>query len=146
MNTLITFCAEYLIYIATAYAVFEVYRSKDNRLMKLCVVLGAAALAWLASHFLKNIFMHPRPDLPLAYASSDPYSFPSGHASYMFALASAMYAIKKKPAYILFVLAILTGIGRVAIRVHFWYDIIGGAILGFAIATALIFIVQKFRK
>ncbi len=61
-------------------------------------------------------------------------SFPSGHATAMFAIAASLYFYDKKLGFWLFVMAVLTGICRVIISVHYPSDILGGAVLGIAVA------------
>ena len=149
MNIIIIFCAEALIFIAVAYAMLHVYfkHEKRHHIRHIAMVLGAAVLSWAASHFLKNIIAHPRPDLTFALIDpNDPYSFPSGHASFMFALAFTMYAIDRRAAWILLVLATITGISRVLVGVHYWYDIVGGAVLGLIVAVVVTALGKRFIK
>lgn len=149
MNFFIIFCAQALIFIAAAYAVLHVYfkHEKKHHLRHMAMVLGTAAVSWVIAHFLKDFIAHPRPDLSLAQISpSDPYSFPSGHASFMFALAFTMYAIDRKAVPILIILAILTGIARVLVGVHYWYDIVGGAFLGLIVATVVTTLGKRFIR
>lgn len=149
MNLLIIFCAQALIFIAVVYAVLHVYfkHEKRHHIRHIAMVLGAAVLSWVMAHFLKDIVAHPRPDLAMALINpGDPYSFPSGHASFMFALAFAMHVFDKKAARILFILAVLTGIARVLVGVHFWYDIVGGVALGLIVSIVVVTLGKRFIK
>jgi membrane-associated phospholipid phosphatase len=49
----------------------------------------------------------------------------------------------RKPAVILLVLALFTGAARVLAGVHFWYDIVGGAILGYMTAYVAWYLYKK---
>jgi len=64
-------------------------------------------------------------------------SFPSGHAVFYFALAASLYKHNRAWGIGLFVAATLMGIGRMYVGVHWFSDIIGGAVIG--IATVWVF-------
>ena len=57
-------------------------------------------------------------------------SFPSGHASVFFALATAVFLFNKKWGYCFFVGAILIGLARIFVGVHWPLDIAGGLAVG----------------
>jgi undecaprenyl-diphosphatase len=65
------------------------------------------------------------------YRSTDPHSFPSGHAARSFMLA--ILAIGLGPTWFAIILVIwapLVGLARVAMGVHYLSDIIAGALIG----------------
>jgi undecaprenyl-diphosphatase len=66
----------------------------------------------------------------LAYHNPDESSFPSGHASFFFALATVVYLYDKRLGILFFISALLISIPRVFIGVHWPSDIIAGAIVG----------------
>lgn len=141
MNSIWIFAAEYFIYISTLLAVSYVLFMHERRhhLQHIAVIVGSAIIAWALSHVLKDLIAHPRPDLTMALVIPDSvYSFPSGHAALMAGLAFAAYYYSKKGAAVLFFLAVLTGIARVVVGVHWWYDIVGGFILGFVVAWLVV--------
>lgn len=81
-------------------------------------------------------------------------SFPSGHTASLFAAAVALvmfYKVKGLPAL---GVAILVGISRIYLCMHFPTDVLGGALIGsvcgvagyFLMKTAKKFILQKFVK
>ena len=57
-------------------------------------------------------------------------SFPSGHSASLFAIALAIYFYNKKLGYGMFVLAFLASFSRVIGGIHYFGDILGGAIIG----------------
>ncbi len=64
-------------------------------------------------------------------------SFPSGHAATSFACAALLAWLTPLPKVALFGLAALIAFSRVYVGVHYPLDVLGGAALGLAIATAL---------
>lgn len=57
-------------------------------------------------------------------------SFPSGHATALFAIAMAVYFYNKKLGNWLFFIAVVVSIARVIAGVHFPSDVLAGAIVG----------------
>lgn len=138
----IYYLAVYPIYLAVAYAVLHVIfrHERKNHIRHILIILGGAITAWCVATFLKEIIAHPRPDLTNAlFIPSDQYSFPSGHSTFMFMLAFSMYSFDKKAFAFLAFLAIVTGVARVLSGVHYWYDIIAGAVLAWFVARVVIY-------
>lgn len=147
MNQIIIIFAAYLIYVAALYSAIHVFWKHDRKhfIRDAAFLLGTATVSWVISHFLKGVIAHPRPDAALALiVPDDTYSFPSGHASFMFALAFAMNHFSWRAGFILVLLATLTGLARVAAGVHYPLDIIGGAILGYFVSCVAIFFYKKY--
>ena len=149
MNQIIIFCASYLIYIGAVYAGFHVLLKHERRhyIQHGFIIFGSAVCAWVIAHVLKGAIAHPRPDFASALIiPDDTYSFPSGHATFMFALAFSMYSFDKRAGMIIGALALITGISRVLAGVHFWYDILGGLVLGAGVASIIVILAQRFIK
>ncbi len=149
MNELIIICAKYLLFVSALIVIVALCRKGITKrgVKNFVVIFGSATLAWVVAHILKGIIAHPRPDLAVAIImSDDTYSFPSGHATFMFALASSyLYLIgNNRTTKLLFALALATGIARVLAGIHFWYDIIGGLVLGACVAYALSLLAKKY--
>ena len=105
--------------------------------------VGVAALtADLISYGLREAIGRTRP--PLVHPQPKPLvstphsgSFPSGHTTIAFACATVLAGIAPKLAVPCFVLAAAIGFSRIYVGVHYPLDVIGGAALGLAVATAL---------
>ncbi len=149
MNQIIYFCATYLIYIASAYAFLHVILKHEQRhhIKHIAIIFGSGIMAWIIGHFLKNVIAHQRPDMANALLiPNDIYSFPAGHATFMFALAFSLYTFDKRAGTIIFILGIISGVSRVLAGVHYWYDIVGGFILGGLIAYIVVVSTKSFRS
>ncbi len=105
------------------------------------VALGAWSLllSHLAVQIVKRNTVRPRPDVAiqgnsLVYAP-DRFSFPSGHASSAMTVA-CVYSLQMPPYAMLFIaIAVLIGMSRVRLGVHFFSDVIAGQAI--SIATVL---------
>src|SRR3989338_7947960 len=73
-------------------------------------------------------------------------AFPSGHASFYFALATGVYLYNKKAGYIYLILAGLMGFARIFVSVHWPLDILAGAGLGIVTAILVNYLKQKMSR
>jgi len=102
----------------------------------------AVTVADLATRGLKGVIDIERPSSryaeprPLVTAPHD-HSFPSGHAATSFAAATILTAARPRWGWLWFALALAVGFSRVYVGVHYPLDIVGGAVLGIVVATAL---------
>ncbi|MEN9337720.1 MAG: hypothetical protein RIQ41_34 [Candidatus Parcubacteria bacterium] len=143
MHFVILFCAIVLIFVAILFAFFRVLvrHEKKHHLRHIVMLAGTSLGSWYAAFFLKNVLLLPRPDAthalfhPLAMYS---HGLPSGHAAFMFALASTMHFFDKRAGKLLYILAFITGVARILAGVHFWYDIVAGALLGITVSFVVV--------
>jgi len=122
---------------AMAIAVF--FFLKVNHLLAYEVVLGSLSL-WLVVELMKALICRTRPYIKLADARivgsrAGGHSFPSGHTSQIFflaALISHYHHFALSGWLILYGVALLVGITRIYVGMHYPRDVMGGAALGTA--------------
>lgn len=101
------------------------------REVTLCAALAAAATAVVVTA-LKYTVRRSRPvERTEFYAlKSDRYSFPSGHAARMAAIAVAIGHFHPAVGVIGYVLALIVGLCRILVRVHYASDVLTGLLMG----------------
>jgi len=130
---------------------------KKTRKTGACV-LGAVALGAVATNFiLKDLVGRARPFLNAAGApyrdwwafvgspAEDGFSFPSGHATAAMAAMTVLFAKgNKKLSWLWFGAALLMGISRCYLMVHYPSDVLGGLLAGALGAWLSIALVERF--
>lgn len=133
----IIFLAVYLPFLTVALAAWYLVVDRKS-LHQFILVFFSAGVAAVISKILKMLIHAPRPGIVLpdtqALFVKTSYAFPSDHATFFMALAVAMFFVNKKSGYVFIFSALLIGLSRVAAGVHFPVDILGGFILGGAVA------------
>ena len=115
--------------------------------LALLLCLGTTAL--VCNVTLKPMVGRMRPYDLLGFSILVPpladFSFPSGHTSSSFAAATAIYAMNRKWGIVAYVFAVLMGISRLYLGVHFPTDVLAGAVIGFVIASFYFMLVRKIK-
>ena len=114
------------------------------------IVIFAIAVILLTdatSHILKDLFQRPRPFHPLRDATHlVSFSFPSNHASNMFALATFLSYNYSRSGLPCFPLAALVGYSRIYVGSHYPFDVLGGALWGVLIGLLGAAAVQRLMR
>jgi undecaprenyl-diphosphatase len=135
----VTFSASFLIWFMFAGLAFLWF--VDGRLKKEQALhaLFASLIAWIFTQMIKGLIPTLRPfqingDLPMTMTIPFDASFPSGHAAAAFALATSIWMHNKKTGTLFIAGAVLVGWGRIASNVHYFGDVLAGAILGITVS------------
>jgi len=130
------FCADYLGYILLVIlALFFVLNYIKNWRMFLESIIAAIVTKFVLVAIIRAIWFRPRPFVALNFAplidqSATEASFPSGHASFYFALSTIVYCYNKKVGILFYIASLFIAISRVFVGVHWPLDVVAGAILG----------------
>lgn len=106
---------------------------------------------FVLAEIIRFIWFRPRPFvvenfIPLISQSSTEASFPSGHATFYFSLATIVYFYNKKLGIIFFVASFFIALSRVFVGVHWPSDILAGAILGVLMGYFLNWLFRNHAK
>jgi len=109
-------------------------------------VIISVAVVWSCQLSLAYLINRRRPfqqnhEKPLLKILWNTPSFPSGHTSLACAMAAAVFVQDPVWGAGFFILAAIVGLSRVAVGVHYFSDIIGGAVLGIGVGTVVVLLV-----
>ena len=81
----------------------------------------------------------PEGDWGAVYRNADPHSFPSGHAARMLMLSVIIFGLGcPLPGFLVLLWGLGVSFARVALGVHFLSDLLGGWIIGIALAQVIL--------
>ena len=151
----IIFLASYFSYILVVifcallfFAPYPYFRPTKMRIFWVVICSGVVARLG-ATEIIRFFYHRPRPFMLYhvhQLISEREWSFPSGHATFFFAIAAAIYFYNKKWGIAFFLAALVMGIARVVAGVHWPSDIIGGALVGIASAWLVNYAVERSFK
>ncbi len=147
LDELIVLLVGYLGYILLALAIFLLLAKVKNWRRQLHVfsifLLSVILSRGLITEIIRFFYSRPRPFVVLNFPPLINHdltgSFPSGHMTFYFVLALAVFLINRKWAWFFVVSVILMGLARIAAGVHWPSDILGGIL----IAIISYFLVKK---
>lgn len=150
MDAIIIFFAKYFPYaVMLAFLALLFYSGYEKRekIKILWTALFSTAIARFGVTELIRFFYHrPRPFVALntePLFAEHSWSFPSGHAAFFFALAASLYFYNKKWGVWFFLGATIISVARVIAGVHYSSDILGGALVGIAVAYVVYKLANK---
>lgn len=111
-------------------------------------VIAAAISRFLIANVIRWIWFRPRPfvdnSVNLLFSYPNEAAFPSGHATFYFALATVVFLRERKAGTWFFIGAFLICLGRVFSGIHWPSDILAGVVIGVIVGWVLNKIAKKF--
>ncbi len=147
MDSIIIFGAKYLYILVLIIALADFLRqSKNKRIETIFLAVIALPLTYILGKILGHFYYDPRPFVQNNFTPLIPHSpdngFPSDHALLVGSIAAVWMFLNKRLSLVLWLIALLVGLSRVAAGIHHPLDIIGG----FIIAVICAFIADKIFR
>lgn len=122
--------------------------SKKYRKTGFLVLIGLLIGLIVGNGIVKNLVARERPcwintDFKLLIATPKDFSFPSGHTQASVIAATIITLSHRKWGWIVIPLATIIAFSRLYLYVHFPTDVLGGALMGFAIGIVTYFLGNK---
>lgn len=157
LDTFFIVLTKYGISIISVYVAYFLFYSAPKRVptigkkfhvyLRGLEVTLSAGMAWFVVYCIKVIVQIPRPFTTLsdvrALITQTGYSFPSGHATVAFAIATAVYIYYRPLGKTLFIFAFLIALSRIYVAVHYPVDVVVGAVLGCGIAVGVHYVGRR---
>ena len=137
------FCSDALGYVLLFVVfLFVIFNYKKYWKMAVEGIVAAVLTKFVLAEFIRFLWFSPRPFvalnfIPLIDQSAKEASFPSGHASFYFALSTIVYFYNKKLGVFFYTCSFIIVLSRVFVGVHWPSDILTGAILGILMGWGL---------
>ena len=113
------------------------------------LLLLSLGLVWCVTELIKAGVSFPRPQQLLSgvhvlstFGSYD--SFPSAHTAFAFATAVFVYHYSRRAGLLAILLAVLVGVSRIFVGVHFPIDVLAGAVLGTMIPWGIVSLLRHY--
>lgn len=125
--------------------------SPKQRETGVLVLLALLCSFILCNLLLKNLVERPRPfayleSIQLLIDMPHDYSFPSGHTSAGFAVATVFFLKKLRGKWAMLLFAMAVAFTRLYLYVHFPSDILGGVVTGILSGYVSVFLVNRWEK
>ncbi len=148
MNSIIIICAEYL-YLVLLLAAAIFFFKQPRKIQKSMIICGVivAPLSYILAKIGSHLYYDTRPFVVGHFIPLIPHAldngFPSDHMLLVSAVAMIVTFYNKRLGAILWVLALLVGIARVAAGIHHVTDIAGSIIFVLIAAAVYYFALGK---
>ena len=152
LDNLAIFFAVYLGYVLFFWlAMFLIFDIKKYWRMVVEALIAALFVRFVLVEFFYWLHFRFRPFTSGYFTQLIEYdaqktSFPSGHASFYFALSTIIFAYNKKAGIVFYICSFLMVISRVFVGVHWPSDILAGAIVGTFMGWAINKLFKKIHE
>lgn len=152
LDGVIGFLANYLTYFLVIAVLVFLYRSKFRPREKLfaliTLVLSAVVSRGIVTEVIRFFYDRPRPfdalNITPLFLDSNP-SFPSGHTTFLFAIALVLFYFNRKVGWWFTALSLLVVLSRVAAGVHWPSDVLGGLVVAFVSVWTVRRLLKKYE-
>ncbi|MBN1824301.1 MAG: glycosyltransferase family 39 protein [Endomicrobiales bacterium] len=127
-----------IVIVAVGFVLWHAKREKFYA--ELILLIGIVSVGGIIIHVLKDTFDRWRPllifgdSVRVFHEKLTLGSFPSGHTQIAFGVATYLASRFKRYWWAYYLMALMAGLSRVYIGVHFPVDVVGGAIIGSGVA------------
>jgi undecaprenyl-diphosphatase len=148
LNTFFIFMAEYMVFVLAFIAlVFWFTRREENRMMIISATISFI-LAEMIGKIAGKLHSNNQPFAELSNVNkliekAVDNSFPSDHTILFFAFCMTFFIYQKRWRYIWIVLALIGGVSRIWVGVHYPADVIAGAVISIFSAFIASFIIYR---
>lgn len=149
-DAVVIFFGHYFPYVLVLFFALLLFFSgyaKREKVRIFGVTVASMLIARLGvTELIRFLYHRPRPFVAHqvhALLIDDAWSFPSGHAALFFAMATALYLYNKTWGIGFFIAALLITVSRVIAGVHYPSDIVGGLVVGSAIAYLVFYLTER---
>lgn len=145
LNPIFVFLAEYVLYLVLIITVLSLFsKKKRNKLMGICTLLSII-VAEIAGKLVSMLHSNNQPFAELSNVNqliekAVDNSFPSDHTIIVFACCVTFWIFQKGWSFLWLILAVLVGISRMGVGVHYPADVITGAV----ISIISVFLVYRY--
>ncbi len=133
--------------------IFLLFKDKSKVIIPIFLIVFSWGLCDAIGNLLKYIFERQRPfielsDVRLLVGKGSSYSFPSNHAATSFGIVTLLWYFFRYKYIRIFslLIAIMIGISRMYVGVHYPSDVLGGTLLGISVSTSIIFIYNRLKE
>lgn len=137
------FLAAYLPYLFILGSLIFVFLFEGwkERVLVFSEMLMAAMLSrGIITELIRFLYHSPRPFEKLGFPpliNESGYSFPSGHAALLFAVATTIFYLSRRLGIGYLIFAFVNGLARIFVGVHWPFDVIGGLVVGIVSAVLI---------
>ncbi len=143
------FLAVYLAHVLVGLFFIFLMRQRGRWRIFLEAIFATLVARGILTPLIRYFYHRPRPFLDhqaFQLFSENSYSFPSGHATFFFALATIVWFYDKSWGTVFYFLTTLMVVARVMAGVHYPSDIVGGAIIGMAVGLGVFHLSRRQLK
>jgi undecaprenyl-diphosphatase len=146
------FGASYIQYLVLLILLLLAFKSRDwTKVVALSLVAAFVARLGVKGFFLlfieraRPFYTHLEIQILIPLPMREVFhSFPSGHTIFFFALATVIYMKDRKWGAFFYAVALVIGVSRVAVGVHYPTDILAGALLGIITGSLIYYLYKQF--